>query len=502
MLQEKYQNYTDQLQKLADIEYAAAVLEWDKEVNLPKKGGQIRARQTATLYGMAHEIFTSSKFKDLLEELNQGADRLDEKQKRNVEESHRTWLRKNKFNKEFVIKRSKLVSEGYHAWKAAKEENNASKFLEALKPLVELKREEAEILGYQEHPYDALLEEFEPGYTTAQLDTLFKDVKTQLIDFVQQIRQKPKVNNDFLKQHFPHQKQWDFGIEILRQIGYDFDAGRQDISDHPFTINFSPSDVRVTTRIDENNFGSMTWSCIHEGGHALYEQGLPSEQYGLPLGQFVSLGIHESQSRLWENNVGRSLPFWEAHYDLAKTYFPEQLKEVDAQAFYKGINKIQPSLIRVESDELHYHFHILIRFELEKALIEGSLEVEDLEIAWNEKYKQYLDLDINNPTDGVMQDIHWALGSFGYFPTYSLGSFYAAQFFEQAKKDIPHLITQIKNGDTSSLLEWLRNNIHQHGKMYSADELCRRITGESLNFKYFMDYAKKKYSSIYFEQGL
>lgn len=498
MLQEKYQNYTNHLQKLADIEYAAAVLEWDKEVNLPKKGSHSRARQTATLYGIAHELFTSSEFKDLLLELNEHGDKLDEKQKRNVEESHRIWLRKNKFKKEFVIKRSKLVSQGYHAWKDAKENNDFSKFKEALRPLVALKREEAEILGYEGHPYDALLEEFEPGYTTAQLDELFKDVKVQLVDFVQKIWRKPKVDNSFLKANYPHQKQWNFGIDILRKIGYDFDAGRQDLSAHPFTINFSPADVRVTTRIDEHNFGSMTWSCIHEGGHALYEQGLPIDQYGLPLGQFVSLGIHESQSRLWENNVGRSLPFWEAHYGLAKEYFPAQLKDTDLQDFYKGINKIQPSPIRVESDELHYHFHILIRFELEKALIEGSLEVDDLEAAWNEKYKHYLGLDINKPSEGVMQDIHWAHGSFGYFPTYSLGSFYAAQFYGQAKKDIPDLVDQIKSGDTSQLLKWLRANIHQHGRMYTANELCERITGERLNFKYFMDYAKEKYSSIYF----
>ncbi len=497
MLQEKYQDYASQLQKLADIEYAAAVLEWDKEVNLPAKAAQSRARQTATLYGLAHELFTSSSLESLLLELKEHINELDPKQKRNIEESYRLWNRRNCLDKDFVMQRSKLVSAAYHAWKNDHTSGKFDQFKEALKPLVAIKREEAKLLSKGGHLYDALLEEFEPGYTTQQLDTLFEDVKKQLVEFVQVIWDQPQVDDSFLQKHYPKQQQWDFGIDMLKKIGYDFEAGRQDLSAHPFTINFSPSDVRVTTRIDEDNFASMTWSCIHEGGHALYEQGLPADQYGLPLGQFVSLGIHESQSRLWENNVARSLNFWKAHYPLAQSYFKEQLQGVTVKDFYAGINKIQPNLIRVESDELHYHFHVLIRFELEKALIEGSLEVDDLEAAWNEKYKKYLGLDVPNPKQGVLQDIHWAHGSFGYFPTYSLGSFYAAQFFAQAQKDLPDLSADLQQGNTANLLQWLRTNIHQHGRMYTADELCQRITGESLNFKYFMDYATQKYKQIY-----
>jgi carboxypeptidase Taq len=370
-------------------------------------------------------------------------------------------------------------------------------FKDALREMIDIKKEEAELLGYDDHPYDALIDAFEPDAKTDQLTILFKDVREQLVEFVRQLNEKAQVDDSFLYKFYPKQKQWDYGIQMLKVLGYDFKAGRQDISPHPFTTSFGATDVRVTTRIDEHNFGNMTWSCIHEGGHALYEQGLPNEDYGLPSGKYVSLGIHESQSRLWENNVGRSLGFWKSHYGDLQQLFPGNLKNVNLNDFYKGINKVVPSLIRTESDELHYHFHILIRFEIEKGLIEGSLEVDDLDKIWNEKYKSYLDVDVPDDNNGVLQDIHWAHGSIGYFPTYSLGSFYAAQFFNQALKDVPNLTEQIEHGDTSKLLEWLRENIHQYGMTYNADELCEKVTGEKLNFKYFMNYIKDKYYLIY-----
>jgi carboxypeptidase Taq len=255
--------------------------------------------------------------------------------------------------------------------------------------------------------------------------------------------------------------------------------------------------VRVTTRIDENNFNDMTWSCIHEGGHALYEQGLPAEHYGLPLAEAVSLGIHESQSRLWENNVGRSLSYWKANYKKLQSLFPENLNSVTVEEFYKAINHVKPSLIRTNADEITYHFHVLIRYEVEKALIEGTLQVEDLPAFWNKKYKEYLGIDVPSDDKGVLQDIHWSHGSFGYFPTYSLGSFYAAQFFHFAEKQIPGLKEQIEKGEFADLLKWLRENVHQYGRQFTAEELCVRITGEKLNFNYFLDYAKNKYSGIY-----
>lgn len=492
-----YNTFVEKMQQIADVEHAIAVLNWDKEVNAPPKSNKLRARQVATLSGIAHELSVDDQFGLHLETLHEQSSSLDAKQQKNVALSLKEFQKTKKLSKEFVERRSRLTSSAYDAWIKAREAKDFAIYKPHLKAIFDIKREEAELVGYSDHPYNALLDDYEPDYTTAQLDVLFTDVKKQLVDFAAEIRKKTQVSDSFLYKFYPKDKQWDFGLTLLRNMGYDFDIGRQDISTHPFTTSFGPDDVRVTTRIDEHNFSDMTWSCIHEGGHALYEQGLLQEQYGLPLAKAISLGIHESQSRLWENNVGRSLPYWKAHYQKLQETFPANLKNVSLQDFYKGINKIKPSFIRTEADEIHYHFHVLIRYELEKALLEGSIEVEDLEKRWNEKYKAYLGVEVKDPNQGILQDIHWAFGLIGYFPTYSLGSFYAAQFFEQAKRDIPGLSEQIAKGDNAPLLKWLKANIHVHGRMYTADELCRNITGESLNFEYFMAYVKDKYAAIY-----
>jgi carboxypeptidase Taq len=492
-----YDKYVTTMRKIADIGYSVSVLGWDKEVNMPPKGAAMRSQQVATLTGIAHELFTDSDFSNNLEALNGKKKKLKLKKRRNIELTSKKQKRANKFTTDFIMKKSKVISEGYHAWLTARKANDYGLFKDVLAKLVEIKKEECRIVGYKNHPYEALLSEYEPGAKVEELDALFADVRVQLVDFCQKIKEKKQVDNSFLQQHYDKDKQWDFGIDILKIMDYDFEGGRQDLSPHPFTTNFSSSDVRVTTRIDEQNFGSMTWSCIHEGGHALYEQGLPLSEYGLPSGSAVSLGIHESQSRLWENNVGRSLPFWKANMKLVKKYFPEQTKSIGANSFFKAINKVEPSLVRVESDELYYHFHILIRYEIEKGLLDGTYSTDNLNEVWNAKYKEYLGIDVPSDNEGILQDIHWAYGSIGYFPTYSLGSFYAAQFFAQAEKDIAGLLDKIEAGDTSELLEWLRVNIHQHGCTYSAKKLCKMVTGEPLNFKYFMDYAKEKYGRIY-----
>jgi len=492
-----YNDYKSHMQKLADVEYSIGVLSWDKEVNLPKKGAAFRSRQVATLAGIAHNIFTDKVFGETLKALDENGNDLTAGEAKNVALTRKDYERSSKFSEEFVMRSSQVTSETYHAWLKAREANDYSLYEEALGKMVEIKREAAEIIGYEGHPYDALLDEFEPGYTSAQLDTLFADVKAKLVKFAADIRSKKQVSNDFVFQHFDKDEQWELGLDLLAKMGYDFDAGRQDVSPHPFTINFSPEDVRVTTRVDENDLANMVWSCIHEGGHALYEQGLKPEEYGLPLGRAISLGIHESQSRLWENNVGRSLSYWKAHYPALQERFPEQLKSVSLEDFWKGINRIEPNLIRTEADELHYHFHVMIRYEIEKGLVEGSISTKGLDKVWNAKYKEYLGVDVPDANQGILQDIHWAHGSLGYFPTYSLGSFYAAQFYAQAEKDIPDLTAQVEAGDTSKLLAWLREKIHVHGKMYDANELCVRITGEELNFQYFMDYIEGKYGGIY-----
>lgn len=492
----QYQNFKNQLEKIADLRYSLSVMSWDMEVNMPPEGSQYRGRQISTIEGLAHQMFTEEQFGKLLSDLKTGDD-LSDIERTNVKQTFKSYEKATRFDYDFVVKRSKAVSAAYSAWVKARANDDFSIFETPLKELVDIKRKEAEILGYEDHPYDALMDEYEPNAKTSEIDKLFGDLKPRLKELLDKIEARPQVNDEFMRQYFNKEDQWQFGLDILKQIGYDFDRGRQDLSPHPFTTSFSPGDIRVTTRVDENNFNEMLWSCIHEGGHALYEQGLRSDQYGMPVGAAISLGVHESQSRLYENNLGRSFPFWKANYPQLKDTFKSQLADVSARDFYMAMNKVQPSLIRVEADELTYHFHIMIRYEIEKALIEGSIDVADLPAVWNAKYKEYLGVDVPNNAKGVLQDIHWAHGSFGYFATYSLGSLYAAQYFKQAKKEIPNLEAEIEAGKMDSLLTWLRDKIHQHGQMYTADELCKSITGKSLDAQEFMDYANEKYKDIY-----
>lgn len=491
-----YEKYKAHVRKITDINLAAGVLHWDQEVNMPPKGAAFRAQQLATLSEISHNFSVDANYGKLLEELD-GDSSLSEDDRRNIELSLKSFRKSQKYTAEFVKDHSISVSEAFQAWDKAKKENDFSIFQPKLEKLVKLKRKECELLGYSEHPYDALLDQYEPDTKTSDIEKVFEDVKEKLVPFVKELMAQKQNEDAFMYQHFDHQKQWDFGIDLLKQMGYDFEAGRQDLSSHPFSIHFSAQDARVTTRIDENNLNEMIWSCIHEGGHALYEQGMLNKNYGLPLGEAISLGIHESQSRLWENNIGRGLAYWKANFNLLQSYFPEQLKEVDVEQFYKAMNVVKPSLIRTNADELTYHLHVMIRFEIEKALIEGSIEVKDLPQIWNAKYKEYLNIDVPSDSQGVLQDIHWSHGSFGYFPTYSLGSFYATQFYNQAKEEITDLKQEIEQGNMQPLLAWLRTNVHNYGKKYSAQDLCRRITGEKLNFDHFLSYAKEKYKPLY-----
>jgi carboxypeptidase Taq len=286
-------------------------------------------------------------------------------------------------------------------------------------------------------------------------------------------------------------------MELLEALGYDFEAGRQDLAEHPFTINFNSFDVRITTRIDEGNPSGMIWSSIHELGHALYEQGLPPSEYGLPLSEAASISIHESQSRLWENHVGRSLAFCEYILPVLRKYFPEQVKDVSALEFFKAINKVKTSLIRTEADELTYHFHVMIRYQIEKKLFDGSMKVRDIPTYWNELYKDYLALDVPDQKQGCLQDVHWSHGSFGYFPTYSLGSLYGAQFFAEASNSIQDLDAGIRMGQVGALLQWLRNEVYVHGRFYTSEELSKKICGKGLDTSHFMDYLLAKYKLIY-----
>ncbi|MEO6540410.1 MAG: carboxypeptidase M32 [Ferruginibacter sp.] len=493
---ELYSQYKTKMQKIADVKYASAVLQWDQETYLPPKGNDIRGRQLATLSEIAHRQFTDDDTGALLNELVTKND-LDDKEQKNVELSLYDHNKSKKLSSDFVRKMSETVTKSFHAWIRARKENAFAGFEKPLDELIQLKKQEADMVGYQQHPYNALMNDYDKGLTVAIVDKVFADLKPQLSNLLDTIKNKTQVDNSFLHQHFDKDSQWQFGIEILKQMHFDFKAGRQDISEHPFTINFSNADVRITTRIDEKDLGNMAWSCIHEGGHALYEQGLPGDEYGLPLGEYCSLSIHESQSRLWENNVARGLSFWQYNMPLIKKYFPQQFNNITIEQFYHGINKVQPSLIRTEADELTYHFHVMIRYDIEKMLVDGSITTKDIPAYWNEHYDKYLGVKVPDDKRGCLQDVHWSHGSFGYFATYSLGSLYAAQLYAAYGQQHESLEKELATGNNAGLLQWLRQQIHRHGRYYTSEELCSIATGETLNSKYFMDYANKKYNDIY-----
>lgn len=491
-----YSEYQNQMRKIADIRYASAVLQWDQETYLPSKGAAIRGQQIATLSEIAHRFFTDDHLGKLLQD-SMSADGLPARERKNLELTWEDYTKQKKFTSAFVRELSEAVSKSFHSWMEARKANDFSFFATDLARLVELKKREADFLGYTDHPYNALLNDHDKGSSVQLLDDVFHTIRRSLEETLQNILSKPQVDNSFLFQHFPKDKQWEFGLLVLRELGYDFDAGRQDISEHPFTINFNSNDVRITTRIHENDLSSMVWSCIHELGHALYEQGLDEREYGLPGGEPASYSIHESQSRLWENHVGRSRAFCERWLPLLRDYFPEQLRSVSEIDFYNGINKVEPSPIRTEADEVTYHFHVMIRYELEKRLIEGTLETSDIPAYWNEQYANYLGIQIADDRQGCLQDVHWSHGSFGYFPTYSMGSFYAAQFFTRANQEIAGLEKHLINGNTQPLREWLQTNVYAHGRTLTSEEVCLSVSGKPLDIHYFLDYIVAKYKNIY-----
>ena len=491
-----YEKYQEHMRKLADIRAALALMQWDQETYMPIKGADFRARQVATLSELAHEMATNEKLGLLLEKLENASD-LDEKENKNISLNRQDFAKQKKYPATFVRKMSESVSKSFNAWSQAKKENRFSLFENELGELIELKKEETELLGYSDHPYDALMDEFEKGCTVKLVDTIFGEMLPKLRGILEKIQSSTSPDDSFLFQSFDRKKQWDLGMQVIAELGFDFEAGRQDLSSHPFSTSFNKHDVRITTRIDEHDFSSMLFSCIHETGHALYEQGLPESEYGLPSGEYASLGIHESQSRLWENHVGRSRAFWKFHYPIAAIKFPEVFSRVSEDKFYYAVNRVKPSLIRTESDELTYHFHVMIRYEIEKLLIQGALKTHDIPAYWNEQYKKWLGIDVPDDQRGCLQDVHWSHGSFGYFPTYSLGSFYAAQFFASACKNDPGLYDKMERGNTTDLLQWLRQRVHACGRIWNSEEICKKATGESLNVQYFLEYLLDKYGKIY-----
>ncbi|HMB92023.1 MAG TPA: carboxypeptidase M32 [Rhodothermales bacterium] len=487
------------LARVADLDAAAAVLEWDQETYMPGGAATARAHQIATLRTLSHEYFTSDDVGTLLDKLEPETSGLDatSTEASLIRVAQRDFDRARKLPSTLVTEMAVAVSHAKNAWREARETNTYAIFAPYLARLIDLNVQKAEALGYAEQRYDALLDEYEPGMTTSTIETVFEALRERLVPIVQAIAAHPAPEDGFLYASYDTQKQWDFGMAVLRDLGYDFDRGRQDLSAHPFTTSFSIHDVRLTTRVAEHFFPTSLFGTIHEAGHGLYEQGIDPSLDRTPLADGTSLGMHESQSRLWENMVGRSRPFWQHYYAKLQQLFPDSLADVSLDTFYRGINKVAPSLIRVEADEVTYNLHIMLRFELEKDMIEGRVSIEDLPDLWNTRMEQYLGLRPDTNADGVLQDIHWSLGALGYFPTYALGNLMSAQLFDQARQDLPNLEDQIAAGQFDSLLHWLRTHIHHHGRKIEALDLLKQVTNEELSAEPWLAYIREKYSGIY-----
>ena len=498
---------TTSLLEIQRINSAASLLAWDQETYMPAGGGEARAEQISTLQGIAHQKLISPNIERLLakwvdpatgEIREDPGDGWDEPTRSLLREVWRDFSRARKLPSDFVVRLSRECSLAQQVWTEAKEKNAFSKFLPNLRIVLALKQQEAEYLGYRDSPYNALLDVYEPDCTIAALRPLFARIKERLVPLLQQIQQSEvQVDDTMLFHTFDQARQLEFGRLVLIAMGYDFERGRLDLSAHPFTTSFHPTDVRVTTRVHEHDLQSCLFSCIHEGGHGLYDQGLDPRYFGTPLGDSVSLGIHESQSRMWENCVGRSRAFWRFFYPMLQQTFHHQLRGLDEEQFYAAINRVKPSLIRVEADELTYNLHIMLRFEIEQDLVEGRTRPEDLPGIWNQKMKDYLGIVPSNDAEGVLQDVHWSFGAFGYFPTYTLGNLYAVQFYEQAKLEIPHLEDEIAAGQLMVLQRWLGQKIHRWGRMFTPDHLAQRVTGKSLDPEPFLSYVERKYGELY-----
>ncbi len=498
---------TTRLLEITRINSAASVLSWDQETHMPAGGGEARAEQIAVLQGLAHQKLVSSDVEKLLSQwidlttgrpFDEPQDGWDEPARSLLREVWRDFSRAKKLPSQFVMTLSRETSLAQQVWAEAREQNNFGMFLPHLKTILSLKREEAQYLGYKESPYDALLDVYEPGSTVGALRPLFAQLKARLVPLLKRVMtSRVQIDDSLLRHSYDQARQLEFGRLVLIAMGYDFERGRLDLSAHPFTTSFHPTDVRITTRVFEHELQSCLFSCIHEGGHGLYDQGLDQRYYGTPLGESVSLGIHESQSRLWENCVGRSRPFWRFFYPILQQIFHHQLRGVDVEQFYAAINCVKPSLIRVEADELTYNLHIMLRFEIEQDLIEGRTQPDDLPGIWNRKMEEYLGITPPRDAEGVLQDVHWSLGSFGYFPTYTLGNLYSVQFFEQAKLEIPHLEDEIAAGQLMVLRRWLEQKIHRWGRMFTPEHLAQRVTGSGVKPEPFLNYLEKKYGELY-----
>ncbi|MCO8125570.1 carboxypeptidase M32 [Stieleria sp. TO1_6] len=481
---------------------AADALEWDERTGMPIAAGDYRAQQVSTLRSTAHRMRTETRFGDALNSLVENAGDVDPHGDvgATIRGLHRDYQRDCKLPVELVSKLSVAAVRGQQVWDDARKQDSFERFKPALVEMISLKQEAGARLadGTEHSVYEALMDEYEPDASVQQLAPVFADLKTRLADLIARVKDAPNQPNlDLLRQDFPIAAQREFSRKVAAAVGFDFSRGRLDETSHPFCTTLGPNDCRILTRYESNWFPSGLYGTLHEAGHGMYEQGMRQDWFGLPPGSFVSLGIHESQSRLWENQVGRSRSFWQWLYPQATAAFANSLAAADLQEIYFAINQVRPSLIRVEADEATYNLHILIRFELEQALIGGELKVDDLPDAWNQQYQTCLGIQPPSDADGVLQDVHWSAGLFGYFPTYTLGNLAASQLFDAASEQLGDLDGMFSRGEFQPLLEWLGKHVHQQGRCYSGSELIENATGKPLSSDHLMNYLETKLQPLY-----
>ncbi|MBM4070205.1 MAG: carboxypeptidase M32 [Planctomycetes bacterium] len=497
------QTYDDLVGRVRErglLESIGSVLGWDERTHMPPCGSAHRAEQMALVARLGHEKLTDPKLKELLADLEASPPMQDAASEPavNVREIRRLHDRAAKIPPRLVEELARTTTRAQQVWQQARHDNDFTAFQPWLDKVVALKREEAQAVGYRDVPYDALLDEYEPGATTTEVTKVFAELRAELTPLVAAIAASGKCpRRDILERDYPVDRQALFGEAAAAAIGFDFAAGRLDVTAHPFCSGIGPGDCRLTTRYHPRDFRQGFFGILHEAGHGIYEQGLPGAHFGTPLGSAASLGIHESQSRLWENQVGRGRAFWEHFFPRARQVFAAALRDTSLDDFLFAVNDLQPSYIRVEADEATYNLHIILRFELEQALVAGDLQAADVPTAWNEKFHAMFHLMPPDFARGCLQDIHWSMGGIGYFPTYTLGNLYAAQFMDRARADLPGLEDDFRRGDFARLKTWLNDRIHRHGQRFRARDLCQRVTGAAPSHQPLIRYLRGKFGEFY-----
>ncbi len=499
-MEDKLQLLKDRMARISDLRRAAAVLEWDQEVLMPPGGAQARAEQISTLRGLAHELFTADETGCLIEDLKPWAAQLDpdSNEARLIHVLARDYEREVRVPLRWVEDNARATSLAHHVWVEAKTANDFHHFEPTLAHVVDLQREWAGFFAPYDNIYDPLLDKYEPGLDTAQVSAIFSGMKPELGALLEAIAaHADAVDDSFLRRPLDGQRQMAFGRMLAARLGYDLRRGRVDISAHPFTTGFSPGDVRITTLIDPLNLFRCIKSSIHEAGHAMHGQNLDPALFRTGLDRGAGMAVSESQSRFYENVIGRSRAFWKHFFPQFQSFFAPQFDDVDLESFYRAINRVQPSLIRVKADEVTYGLHIILRFELENDLLNERVRVADLPAEWNERMEHLLGIVPPTDAEGVLQDVHWSAGMLGYFPAYQLGSMFAVQLWDAMQRDLPHITAEIEAGRFEAILAWLREKVMKHGRKFTLPELAARITGGPLNWGPYVAYARDKFGEIY-----